>query len=103
MGVSHVALTFQFFTDRIRISETTHQSVSFHLHMAPAETSKNTASKPKQKREKIFHPESRKAGQIARSQLRKSKLTEASSKRHRKFASQGMSGHLLVISVTDTQ
>jgi len=44
-------------------------------------------SKPKQKKEKIFHPESRKAGQLARTQLRKSKLTEASSKRHRKFSS----------------
>jgi len=56
--------------------------------MAPSETTKKAASKHKQKKEKIFHPESRKADQLARTQLRKSKLTEASSKRHKKFSSQ---------------
>jgi len=56
--------------------------------MAPSETAKKVASKPKQKKEKIFHPESRKAGQLARTQLRKSKLVEASSKRQKKFSSQ---------------
>jgi len=56
--------------------------------MAPSESAKTTATKPKQKREKIFHPQSRKAGQLARTQLRKTKLTEAASKRHKKFSSQ---------------
>ncbi|KIM62594.1 hypothetical protein SCLCIDRAFT_1214943 [Scleroderma citrinum Foug A] len=50
--------------------------------MAPA--------KPEQKRkkEKIFHPDSRKAAQGARSQIRKNKLSEAASLRRKKFASQ---------------
>ncbi|EPQ56489.1 hypothetical protein GLOTRDRAFT_59779 [Gloeophyllum trabeum ATCC 11539] len=37
------------------------------------------------KKEKIFHPQSRKAAQITRTQLRKNKLVEASNKRSRKY------------------
>jgi translation machinery-associated protein 16 len=59
--------------------------------MAPSEIAKRAALKPKPQKEKIFHPESRKAGQLARTQLRKSKLAEASLKRHKKFSSQSMS------------
>jgi len=50
------------------------------------------ATKPKKKpakREKIFHPESRKAGQLARVQLRKQKLVNAAAKRTRKNGSLG--------------
>jgi len=56
--------------------------------MAPSDSAKKVATKSQPKREKIFHPQSRKAGQLARTQLRKSKLTEAASKRHKKFSSQ---------------
>ncbi|KAG8764097.1 hypothetical protein FRC11_005507 [Ceratobasidium sp. 423] len=53
--------------------------------MAPAAKSatKTPASKPGKKppKEKVFHPQSRKAGQLERAQLRKSKLADASSKR----------------------
>ncbi|EJD43741.1 hypothetical protein AURDEDRAFT_145306 [Auricularia subglabra TFB-10046 SS5] len=42
--------------------------------------------KPSLKKEKIFHPESRKAGQLARTALRKAKLADAQTKRTRKNA-----------------
>ncbi|KDQ61442.1 hypothetical protein JAAARDRAFT_123877 [Jaapia argillacea MUCL 33604] len=45
-------------------------------------------AKPKEKKEKVFHPQSRKAGQLSRTQLRKTKLSEASTKRARKHSSQ---------------
>ncbi|KAH0836332.1 hypothetical protein J3R83DRAFT_7884 [Lanmaoa asiatica] len=47
-------------------------------------------SKPKStaKKEKIFHPDSRKAAQLARIHLRKSKLAEATAKRSKKQAVQ---------------
>lgn len=50
-------------------------------------------SKPKSapKKEKIFHPDSRKAAQLARTHLRKSKLAEATVKRFQKHAAQGQS------------
>jgi hypothetical protein len=41
------------------------------------------------KKEKIFHPESRKAGQLARKQLRKSKLAGQASKRGKLHSSKG--------------
>ncbi|EGN96511.1 hypothetical protein SERLA73DRAFT_169989 [Serpula lacrymans var. lacrymans S7.3] len=53
--------------------------------MAPAKTAK-TENKPK--KEKVFHPESRKAGQISRSHFRKGKLSEAASKRNKKQLAQ---------------
>jgi hypothetical protein len=71
--------------------------------MAPSETAKRAALKPKPQKEKIFHPESRKAGQLARTQLRKSKLTEASSKRHKKFSSQSMSEYIFASFLTNIQ
>ncbi|CAE6454647.1 unnamed protein product [Rhizoctonia solani] len=52
--------------------------------MAPAaKTTSTTNKKPGKKvvKEKVFHPQSRKAGQLERSQLRKAKLADASSKR----------------------
>jgi translation machinery-associated protein 16 len=61
--------------------------------MAPAKQGKQSSTKTKQgsgKKEKVFHPESRKAGQLARTQLRKEKLANAASKRARKHSSQGL-------------
>ncbi|KAJ1306788.1 hypothetical protein OPQ81_007774 [Rhizoctonia solani] len=53
--------------------------------MAPAAKTptKNPTNKPGKKpnKEKVFHPQSRKAGQLERTQLRKAKLANASSKR----------------------
>lgn len=65
--------------------------------MAPAPDASlaKAAPKPKSKakqpakKEKIFHPESRKAGQLARTQLRKAKLADADTKRHRKNSALG--------------
>jgi len=55
--------------------------------MAPA-TATTIPSKPKPrpkvKEEKLFHPHSRKAGQLERKQLRKAKLTEQASKKAKK-------------------
>ncbi|KAF8840828.1 hypothetical protein BDN67DRAFT_598340 [Paxillus ammoniavirescens] len=53
--------------------------------MAPSTTQKPT---PKAKKEKIFHPDSRKAAQLGRIHLRKNKLAEAASKRNKKQAAQ---------------
>ncbi|KAF8556412.1 hypothetical protein OG21DRAFT_631643 [Imleria badia] len=50
--------------------------------MAGSSKSKST------KKEKIFHPDSRKAAQLARTHLRKSKLAEATVKRSKKHATQ---------------
>ncbi len=41
------------------------------------------------KKEKVFHPQSRKAGQLVRTQIRKSRLVELSKERHKKQGSQG--------------
>jgi translation machinery-associated protein 16 len=51
---------------------------------------KKTASKGKQKADKIFHPESRKAGQMNREALRKTKLANKIAKRGKKQMIQGM-------------
>ncbi|EJF64268.1 hypothetical protein BD309DRAFT_991721 [Dichomitus squalens] len=40
------------------------------------------------KKEKVFHPQSRKAGQLVRTQLRKSRLVEQSKERNKKLGSQ---------------
>jgi len=48
------------------------------------------AAKGKQKAEKIFHPESRKAGQMEREALRKAKLANKIAKRGKKHMIQGM-------------
>jgi hypothetical protein len=56
------------------------------MHMAPSKTPKST-SRPK--KEKVFHPDSRKAGQLSRVQLRKAKLADAASKRTKKHSAQG--------------
>ncbi|KAF9077911.1 hypothetical protein BDP27DRAFT_1310400 [Rhodocollybia butyracea] len=56
--------------------------------MAPSKTSKNASSKPKpsssSKKEKIFHPQSRKADQLSRKSLRKEKIGSKVSSRHKK-------------------
>ncbi|KAH7106013.1 hypothetical protein BKA62DRAFT_612403 [Auriculariales sp. MPI-PUGE-AT-0066] len=52
--------------------------------MAPTDSSKPKKKKQPAKKEKIFHPESRKAGQLARTALRKHKLVDAATKRSRK-------------------
>ncbi|KAF8159646.1 hypothetical protein B0H34DRAFT_704311 [Crassisporium funariophilum] len=54
--------------------------------MAPSSTVKTTAA-AKVKKEKVFHPSSRKAGQLARNALRKGKLGNLSSKRNQKHHS----------------
>jgi hypothetical protein len=41
----------------------------------------------KAKKEKVFHPQSRKAGQMERAQLRKSKLSEAAQKKSKQASS----------------
>ncbi|KAG1728059.1 uncharacterized protein EDB91DRAFT_868273 [Suillus paluster] len=53
--------------------------------MAPSKVPKST-SRPK--KEKFFHPDSRKASQLSRVQLRKAKLAEAASKRTKKQSAQ---------------
>ncbi|KAG9124926.1 hypothetical protein FRC07_009665 [Ceratobasidium sp. 392] len=58
--------------------------------MAPSAPKSNKLAKKDTKREikeKIFHPQSRKAGQLERAQLRKNKLTHASSKRSKNLTS----------------
>ncbi|KIJ55331.1 hypothetical protein M422DRAFT_23933 [Sphaerobolus stellatus SS14] len=47
----------------------------------PPTVAKTTKPKPKQPKEKIFHPLSRKAGQLERKQLRSAKLSVAASKK----------------------
>jgi Translation machinery-associated protein 16 len=54
--------------------------------MAPTKKPQKNA-----KKEKIFHPESRKASQLARKQLRKSKLAEQASKRAKLHSAKGKS------------
>ncbi|KAF9780995.1 hypothetical protein BJ322DRAFT_1082629 [Thelephora terrestris] len=59
--------------------------------MAPSKkpSTKNTSSdSKKQKKEKLFHPQSRKAGQLVRSHIRKSKLEDLARKRSHKRLSQ---------------
>jgi translation machinery-associated protein 16 len=60
--------------------------------MAPTKKS----SKPT-KKEKIFHPESRKAGQLARKQLRKSKLAGHAAKRTKLHSVKGKCGSFFYI------
>ena len=55
--------------------------------MAPSTTAKTA----KLKKEKVFHPSSRKAGQLARNALRKGKLGNLSTKRSQKHHSLGLS------------
>ena len=55
--------------------------------MAPSKSSGNKSSGAK--KEKVFHPHSRKAGQLVRTQLRKSKLAEQVKERGKKQGSQG--------------
>ncbi|KAL0953678.1 hypothetical protein HGRIS_004876 [Hohenbuehelia grisea] len=51
--------------------------------MAPSESGK-TATKPTAKKEKVHHPESRKAGQLARHAIRKGKMGNLATKRGKK-------------------
>ncbi|KAH7924278.1 hypothetical protein BV22DRAFT_1013636 [Leucogyrophana mollusca] len=53
--------------------------------MAPTKTGKTDA---KPKKEKVFHPDSRKASQLGRTHLRKGKMADAASKRVKKHAAQ---------------
>ena len=59
------------------------------IDMAPTKKPQKAA-----KKEKIFHPESRKAGQLARKQLRKSKLAGQASKRGKLHSSKGKSSSM---------
>jgi hypothetical protein len=56
------------------------------IDMAPTKKPQKSA-----KKEKIFHPESRKAEQLARKQLRKSKLAEQASNRTKLHSLKGKS------------
>lgn len=61
-------------------------------HTAMAPPTKASGSKAKSsggKKEKVFHPQSRKAGQLVRTQLRKSKLVDLARERHKKQGTQG--------------
>ncbi|KAI0051027.1 hypothetical protein FA95DRAFT_1570257 [Auriscalpium vulgare] len=55
--------------------------------MAPSKTGKPASKETKGKKEKIFHPGSRKAGQLNRTQVRKSKLAGQAAKRSQKHSS----------------
>ena len=55
--------------------------------MAPSKSSGNKTTGGK--KENVFHPQSRKAGQLVRTQLRKSKLVEQAKERSKKQGSQG--------------
>ncbi|KAF5351522.1 hypothetical protein D9758_007238 [Tetrapyrgos nigripes] len=52
--------------------------------MAPSKTNKTASAATRTKKEKIFHPQSRKADQLARKSLRKDKLSAQSSDRKQK-------------------
>ncbi|KDR80540.1 hypothetical protein GALMADRAFT_61617 [Galerina marginata CBS 339.88] len=54
--------------------------------MAPTSTAKSTTA-TKEKKEKLFHPSSRKAGQLARHALRKGKIGNLATKRNQKHSS----------------
>lgn len=60
-----------------------HQYDQTTIDMAPSSTAKP-------KKEKVFHPSSRKAGQLARNALRKGKLGNLSAKRSQKNHSLGL-------------
>ena len=55
--------------------------------MAPPKSTKKASS---QKKEKLFHPQSRKADQLVRAQHRKSKLADLAKSRKEKFSTQGI-------------
>jgi translation machinery-associated protein 16 len=61
--------------------------------MAPQSKLAATKAKAAQKavKEKVFHPQSRKAGQLERANLRKHKLSAQSSKRSKKLIEKGSS------------
>ncbi|EEB91346.1 hypothetical protein MPER_10305, partial [Moniliophthora perniciosa FA553] len=54
--------------------------------MAPTKTGKSSTSKPV-KKEKVFHPESRKASQLNRKSVRKEKMSNLASNRKQKYHS----------------
>ena len=59
--------------------------------MAPSKKSSTKLdSKKQKKKEKTFHPQSRKAGQLVRTHIRKSKLKDLARKRWQKLSSQGV-------------
>lgn len=59
--------------------------------MAPAKTGKGAVAEKKTKKEKVYHPESRKAGQINRKAMRRGKLGGLSSNRTKKNIAMGES------------
>jgi translation machinery-associated protein 16 len=66
--------------------------------MAPAKAAKKTSGG---KKEKVFHPSSRKAGQLARQALRKEKLQNLKTKRKEKDGTLGSSNSLSQTMKTD--
>jgi len=58
--------------------------------MAPTATTRaKTSAAAKEKKEKVFHPASRKAGQLARHAIRKGKLGNLATKRTQKHNTLG--------------
>ena len=62
--------------------------------MAPTKKPQKSA-----KKEKIFHPESRKAGQLGRKQVRKSKLAQQASNRAKLHSAKGKSSVVEAVSI----
>lgn len=62
--------------------------------MAPPKTGKGAT---KDKKEKLFHPQSRKAGQLVRTQFRKTKLSELARARSKKQGSQSMDDYCTAV------
>lgn len=79
--------------DTLTLAWSPHLSQQFHLMAISSKSPKaaSKAAKGKQKGEKIFHPASRKAGQMEREALRKNKLAIKIGKRGKKQLAQGMS------------
>lgn len=70
--------------------------------MAPSKKSSTklpSSNSKKPKKEKIFHPQSRKAGQFVRTHIRKSKLQDLARKRSQKQSSQGARLFFLLLRV----
>lgn len=63
--------------------------------MAPVASNKTAKSKPK--KEKIFHPSSRKAGQLARTAIRKGRLGNLTTQRHHKTNNIGEFGSSILV------
>jgi len=64
-------------------------------------TKSASSGSKKQKKEKLFHPQSRKANQLVRTHIRKSKLEDLARKRSHKQSSQGARDYVFLDGVSD--